>query len=202
TREAIASIAGAQATRGEFLDAQQGGFYNQVAEHPQIAGKLWETTLAEREATYMAEARDHEREEEDLGGGYHEVAVDLMAGLLAGERGRMILDVPNNGAIPALPDDAVIEIPCEVDERGVHLIRPAAALDLDQLGIVAAVIAAVRALNADGRAIIAPVRACSRSGAWHAFGVHPAVDSTTVAQDLVNDYIAAQPLIAAALPHP
>src|SRR5699024_3841205 len=97
TREAIASITGAEATRGEFLDAQQGGFYDQVTEHPQIAGKLWETTLAEREATYMAEARTEEREEEDLGGGYHEVAVDLMAGLLAGERHRMILGVPNDG---------------------------------------------------------------------------------------------------------
>ena len=195
TREAVASITGARATRGEFLDAQQGGFYSRVAAHPQIAGKLWETTLAEREATYMAEARDHDREEEDLGGGYHEVAVDLMAGLLAGERGRMILNVPNAGAIPALPEDAVIEIPCEVDGRGVHQIRPAAALDLDQLGILTGVKAADRAL-------IAAVRTGSRSGAWHAFGVHPLVDSAAVARDLVNDYIAAQPLIAAALPHP
>src|SRR5699024_1833446 len=146
-----------------------------------IAAKLWETTLAEREATYMAEARQEEREEEDLGGGYHEVAVDLMASLLAGERNRMILNVPNAGAVPQLPDDATIEIPCEVDGRGVHRIRPAASLDLDQLGLLSSVKAADRAL-------IAAVRAGSRSAAWRAFGVHPLVDSVAVARELVDDY--------------
>src|SRR5690625_3584398 len=83
TREALASITGAEATRGEFLHAQQTGFYTEAAAHPKGAERVWHEVLAEREATYMAEARRGAREEEDLGGGYHEVAVDLMAGLLA-----------------------------------------------------------------------------------------------------------------------
>ncbi len=195
TREVVAAITGAESTRGEFLHSQQGGFYTQVGQHPERAAELWQTTLAEREATYMAEAREEAREEEDLGGGYHEVAVDLMAGLLAGERNRMILNVANSGAIPELPHDATIEIPCEVDATGVRQIRPATHLDLDQLALLASVKAADRLL-------IRAVRAGSRSMAWRAFAVHPLIDSAGVAKDLVREYINANPLIAAALPHP
>lgn len=205
TREAIASITRAPATRGEFLHDQQTRFYAEAAgaaadnpragERPNAPAARWQAALAEREATYMAEARAAEREEEDLGGGYHEVAVDLMAGLVGEERNRMILALPNAGAIPALPPDAVIEIPCEVGAGAITQLRPAAALDLDQLGLVTAVKAAERAL-------IDAVRAGSRAGAWRAFAAHPLVDSAAVARDLVGDYIAADELIAAALPHP
>ncbi|MPV49658.1 6-phospho-beta-glucosidase [Pseudactinotalea sp. HY160] len=196
-REVTASVSGAAATRGEFLDVQQSGFYSQVAEHPGIAHKLWQTTLDEREATYMAEARgaDEEREEADQGGGYHEVAIDLMAALLAGERNAMILDVPGEGAIPDLPDDAVVEMPCRVDAAGVHPILPAARLGLDELGLVTAVKGADRLL-------IEAARTGSRSLAWRAFGSHPLVDSVAVARGLVDDYIAAQPLIARVLTNP
>lgn len=195
TRQALATITAARRTRGEFLASQQAGFYAGVAREPGSAARQWAATLAERESTYMAEAREGEREEADLGGGYHEVAVDLMAGLLAGERNRMILGVPNAGAIPALPHEAIIEIPCEVDSHGVRPLRPAAVLDLDQLGLVVSVKAAERA-------IITAVREGSRSLAWRAFGMHPLVDSVATARDLLNDYIAADPLIAAALPRP
>lgn len=195
TREAIAAITAAPATRGEFLDSQQSGFYSEVAAHPRSAAELWEQTLAEREETYMAEARAGDREEADLGGGYHEVAVDLMASLLGGERHRMILGVPNAGAIPTLPEEAIIEIPCEVDSRGIHQIRPAPALDLDQLGLITQVKAAERM-------VISAVRSGSRDHAWRAFAAHPLVDSAAVARALLDDYIAAHPQIAAALPRP
>src|SRR5699024_2509108 len=116
TRDVTEALRRSEQTRGEFLDAQQGGFYGQVAEHPDIAHKLWETTLAEREATYMAEARDpeEEREEADQGGGYHQVALDLMAALLAGEEHSMILNVSGAGVISTLPADAAVEMPCSV----------------------------------------------------------------------------------------
>lgn len=195
TREAISAISEAPATRGEFLDEQQGTFYSRVARGERDAGALWHETLAEREATYMAEAREDDREEEDLGGGYHEVAVDLMASLLGGERSRMILNVAGAGAIPQLPHDAVVEMPCEVDARGIHPIRPATTLELDQVALLMRVKAADRAL-------IEAVRRGSKTLAWRAFALHPLVDSAAVARELLEDYIRGHAGVLAALPHP
>lgn len=195
TREAISAISEAPATRGEFLDEQQGTFYSRVARGEGDPGALWHETLAEREATYMAEAREDDREEEDLGGGYHEVAVDLMASLLGGERNRMILNVAGAGAIPQLPHDAVVEMPCEVDARGIHPIRPATTLELDQVALLMRVKAADRAL-------IEAVRRGSKTLAWRAFALHPLVDSAAVARELLEDYIRGHAGVLAALPHP
>ncbi|UFU05273.1 6-phospho-beta-glucosidase [Ruania halotolerans] len=192
TREAVARIRESAQTRGEFLDAQQRQFYLDAGQ-TQDPRAVWSATLAEREATYMAEAREQEREDQDLeGGGYHEVAVDLMAALLAGERHRMILDVANNGIIPTLPDDAVIEVPCAVDRDGIRPEVPPTALTLDELALVTAVKAA-------DRGIISASRSGSRQEAWHAFAVHPLVDSAAVARDVVDAYIDAHPTIAAVL---
>ena len=37
-----------------------------------------------------------------------------------GEVADLILNVRNAGAVPGLPDDAVVEIPCTVDRAGPH----------------------------------------------------------------------------------
>ncbi|MBZ2196089.1 6-phospho-beta-glucosidase [Occultella gossypii] len=191
-REAAARISGAERTRGEFLDAQQSAFYARAGTSAG-ARAAWDETLHEREATYMAEAREGEREQDDVeGGGYHEVAVDLMAALLAGERASMILDVANNGIIPTLPDDAVIEVPCRVDSSGVVPMVPLSPLSLDELGLVTAVKAADRLL-------IEAARTGSRDLAWRAFAVHPLVDSVDLARRLLDGYTAASPQIAAVL---
>lgn len=194
TREVVATLRGAGATRGEFLDAQQTRFYTTPHDYPQHALGAWRQTLREREETYMAEARDQARQEEDLSGGYHEVAVDLMAGLLAGEHNRMILGVRNQGVIAQLPQQATVEVVCRVDAQGVHPIEPTPRLDLDQVGLIIQVKAAEEAL-------IAAVRKGSKRLAWKAFATHPLVDSVSVAHDLVEGYIRTDPLIARALAH-
>lgn len=194
TREAIASITGAPITRGEFLQEQQEAFYQQVNAHPTLARELWEGALAEREATYMAEARDRDRDDEDLGGGYHHVAVDLMAALLGDEQRTAILNVANNGVIPGLPDDAVVEIPCLTNNEGVHNLPAIVQLALDETALISRV-------KASDRALIDAVRAGSKSLAWRAFGAHPLVDSVAVAKNVLNEYIEAQEFIAQALPN-
>src|SRR5262249_36862276 len=72
-REAVASIRGAEATRGEFLRRQQEAFYAAVDAEPGSAWGIWSRTRAEREATYMAESRDSagagERQQQDIEGG-------------------------------------------------------------------------------------------------------------------------------------
>ena len=97
----------------------------------------------EREATYMAETREGERDDLE-GGGYEKVALALMRAIAYGERATLILNVRNGSALPGLPADAVVEVPCVVDANGA---RPIAAGPLPDhaLGLVTSVKAVERA---------------------------------------------------------
>lgn len=190
-RESLAAVSGTR-TRGEFLHRQQRAFYEAAAREPERALSLWRASLAEREATYMATEREAsgagERQEEDLGGGYHEVAVDLMAALLGGEEHRMILDVANTGddgeiLVPGLPGDAVVEVPVRVDATGAHPLRPAR-------GLTPAMTARVAAVKAAERLVIDAARSGSRERVWQAFAAHPLVDSVAVARRIADATLA------------
>ncbi len=59
---------------------------------------------------------------EQRGGAYYsEAAVDLLASLLGDRGDTQVVNVANNGTMPFLPDDAVIEVPAVV---GLHGARP------------------------------------------------------------------------------
>ncbi|MGO2750718.1 MAG: 6-phospho-beta-glucosidase [Pseudoclavibacter sp.] len=180
TREANASIRAAAATRGEYLDAQQGEFFANPGSDP---FESWMRTRHERESSYMAESREEgeERELEDVaGGGYESVALDLMAALSSGTPATMILNVRNGSLVPALPEDAVVEVGCVVDAEGVHP-WPIAPLEGEMLGLVAQVKSAERL-------VIEAATRGSRELAWRGFAAHPLVDSVGVARKLVAGY--------------
>ncbi|PPF77215.1 MULTISPECIES: 6-phospho-beta-glucosidase [unclassified Pseudoclavibacter] len=180
TREANASIRAADATRGEYLDAQQGEFFANPGADP---FESWMRTRHEREASYMAESREEgeEREVEDVaGGGYESVALDLMAALSSGRPATMILNVRNGSLVPALPDDAVVEVGCVVDADGVHP-WPVAPVEGEMLGLM------VQVKSAERLVIEAATRG-SRELAWRGFAAHPLVDSVGVARKLVDRY--------------
>lgn len=70
------------------------------------------------------------------GGAYYsEAAVHLMASLHAGTGDVQVVDVRNDGALPGLPDDAVVEVPAVVDRDGAHPL-PQRALPPEMLGLV------------------------------------------------------------------
>jgi len=69
------------------------------------------------------------------GGAYYSMAAAaLMADLVAGTGAVHVVDVPNAGAIPGLPDDVVVEVSARVDASGAHPL-PVAPLrpDVDAL---------------------------------------------------------------------
>jgi Alpha-galactosidases/6-phospho-beta-glucosidases, family 4 of glycosyl hydrolases len=194
-REATKRIRSSAETRGEFLLEQQSRFYAGAGEHPESAFSLWNQTKHDRESSYMAESRPEEerdnREQSDIdGGGYQTVALDLMAALTDGQPSTMILNVANRGAVPELPDDAVIEIPCTVDGSGVapHRIAP---VEGDMLGLMQQVKAAER-LTIEASAQRDPILA------WRAIASHPLVDSIGVARRLFDTYRAEIPGVQAA----
>lgn len=53
------------------------------------------------------------------GGGYSEVAMNFVNAVYNNDDTEMVVNVPNRGAVPFLPDTAVVEIPCLVNKRGM-----------------------------------------------------------------------------------
>lgn len=192
-RESVAKIASTE-TRGEFLDKQQASFYERAAADHDHAGQYWTDCHNEREATYMAEAREvgEEREEEDMGGGYEHVALDLMIALATGRPATMILGVANSDAghriISSLSDEAVIEVPTLVDGTGVHPL-PVSPLSGPELGLVTSV-------KACEELVIEAVIKRDKQLAWKALASHPLVDSIDVAKDVLDAYIDENPDIS------
>lgn len=66
---------------------------------------------------------------------YSEAAVQLIASLHDGRGDVQVVNVRNEGALPGLPDDAVVEIPARVDRDGAHGL-PQRALPPECLGLV------------------------------------------------------------------
>ena len=192
TRDAIAQITSGESTRGEFLLTQQTNFYAAVADSPATAFDQWDAVRRERNATYMQETRESsegetsERAAADVeGGGYEGVALALMAAIARDEPARLILDVRNDGAVPGLPDDAVVEVPCQVDASGPRAL-PVSPLRGSALGLA-------QQVKAVDELVIRAVSEGSGALAVQAIALHPLVDSVTVARQLLAGYHRALP---------
>ncbi len=66
---------------------------------------------------------------------YSEAAAQLVASLHDGAGDVQVVDVRNRGALPDLPGDAVVEVPCRVDREGAHPL-PLAPLAPEMRGLV------------------------------------------------------------------
>ncbi|MCB5906796.1 6-phospho-beta-glucosidase [Streptomyces pinistramenti] len=183
-RETLASVRGASETRGEFLDQQQGGFFERAAAGgPGDAYALWERTRLEREETYLADSRKAsggwQRDSCDLeGGGYDRVALALMRALVDGGSTRLILNVRNRTTVPQLAPDAIVETVCEVGANGPRPL-PCAPLRADQLGLMLQ-------LKAVERAAVEAAMFKDRGAALRALALHPLVDSPAVAARILE----------------
>jgi 6-phospho-beta-glucosidase len=194
TREAVASLRAADRTRGEFLRDQQEAFYAEVAAAPAEALRTWRRARAEREATYMQEARaeGEQRDELDLeGGGYEGVALALMAALGGGPPAELVLDVRSAGAVPGLPVDAVVEVPCTVDAGGPH--------PREQPPPAGHMLGLMQSVKAVEQLVIEAAVTRSEVAALEAIALHPLVDSVTSARAVLDAHLARSPEIAALL---
>lgn len=199
TADAIRAITDAEQTRGEYLAAQQSGFYAGSGDvSPADAFGLWDRTRREREESYMADSRDSsgagERDEEDLdGGGYDRVALALMTAIARDEPARLVLNVANSGTLAGLDSEAVVEVPCAVDGRGAHPL-PSPPLEPHQQGIVTSV-------KDVERTTIEAAVAGSMPLAVRALGLHPLVDSVTRARAILESQAQQLPELAKVFQH-
>jgi 6-phospho-beta-glucosidase len=198
-RDAVRSIVDAPLTRGEFLADQQTAFFERVA---RASGSdtvaLWRETVANRSASYMAEAKEATHGGSPANGspapdpqdqGYAGVAVGVMAAISRNEPAMMILNVRNGTTIAALPPDAIVEIPVTVDAAGVHplTVRPP---DLHHAGLM-------QQVKAVERLTISAAVTGSRTDAVKAFALHPLVGSVTIGRRLLDGYLDRIPEVAA-----
>jgi 6-phospho-beta-glucosidase len=109
---------------------------------------------------------------------YSEAAARLMASLHAGTGDVQIVDVRNDGAIPDLPDGAVVEVPATVDREGPHPVA-LPPLQPEFLGLV-------EQAKAYERLAVQAATSGSRTAALKALLANPLVPSYGVAVPLLE----------------
>jgi len=116
--------------------------------------------------------------EERGGAFYSEAAAQLVASLHDGRGDVQVVDVRNDGAIPDLPDDAVVEIPARIDRDGAHPMS-LAPLAPEMLGLV-------QQVKAYERLAVRAATTGERTVALKALMVNPLVGRYHVARDLLD----------------
>ena len=115
----------------------------------------------------------------DRGGAfYSEAAAQLIASLYDGKGDVQVVDVRNDGAMPDLPDTAVVEIPAVIDRDGAHPL-PLDPLAPEMRGLV-------QAVKAYEELTVAAARSGDRDVALRALMANPLVGEWAVAEPLLT----------------
>jgi 6-phospho-beta-glucosidase len=118
------------------------------------------------------------------GGAYYsEAAINLLCGLFGESNEAQVVDVRNNGTIPELPADTVIEVPARVSPGSAEPL-PVPALPPHQLGLIAHT-AAYESLTAEAAV------SGDREVAFRALLTHPLIGQSALAEQLLADLLAA-----------
>lgn len=197
---AAAAMRAMAQTRGESIHHQQAKLYPRLASAGTDAYALWDAARRSREEGYLAEARTHgeQRDEADLaGGGYERVALAVMRALAGAGDAQLILNTPNTlpsdpggvtahgstsaePAIPGLPADAVVEVPCTVTPDGA-VPRPQSVPGPEQLALL-------QHVKEVERLTVRAATHGDRAAAVAAFSRHPLVDSPALGAQLMAGY--------------
>ena len=114
---------------------------------------------------------------------YSEAAAALIASLHDGAGDIQIVNVRNNGCLPDLPPDAVVEIPARVDRDGAHPL-PLAPLAPLMRGLV-------QQMKAYEELAVAAARSGDRGIALKALLANPLIRTWEVARPLLDELLAA-----------
>jgi 6-phospho-beta-glucosidase len=145
--------------------------------------------VAELETTLLEEYRDPTLTSKPAalslrGGAYYSLAaVRLMASLHAGTGDLQVVDMRNDGAVPGLPDDAVVETTAVVDANGAHPL-PQRPLPPEMLGLV-------QHAKAYERLAVRAACSGSRDDVVRALLANPIVGQYPLAAELADELLAA-----------
>jgi 6-phospho-beta-glucosidase len=126
-RKAHSNQLRAGASRGEELQRMNSDLFQNLAKAGSAASlALYRDYLLQRNASYMkleaqagsAFAVGQENSDPfETATGYHRIALDVMTGLISGNR-NVVVNVKNDRAIEDLEPGDVVEVPCEIDPGG------------------------------------------------------------------------------------
>ena len=115
-------------------------------------------------------------------GSYAAVALDFIKAVNSGKSVRMVLSIPNDGAMPFLADTDVIEVSCTIDKDGAHP---------DMIGDVPEMQKnLIRAVKHYENLTAEAIMEKNKTKAVKALTVHPLVASYPIAKELVDRYSA------------
>lgn len=115
-------------------------------------------------------------------GGYAGVALKFIELTETGKTGSMILCVPNNGAVPTLADDDIVEITCDIAPDGYH---PHKAEHPDPRALEI-----IRRVKAYERLAAQAIVHRDRTAAVDCLMLHPLVNSYSLATRIADEYFA------------
>lgn len=113
-------------------------------------------------------------------GGYAAVALRFIHAITDGTPCRMVLSVPNNGAIEGLADDDVVEITCDIRSDGAHPVK---------IGRVSAFqLLQMQRIKYFERCTIEAILKNDRETAVRGLYMHPLVNDIDIARSLVDTF--------------
>lgn len=191
-RRAVRNQLAARATRGEELVRLNATLLADLAAlvksgQVAVAVEMYKSYLNRRNASYLrldgaAESAfaqpEHDWDPFEGATGYHRIAVDVMSALYGADPKRIVLNVPNRGAVAGLAPEDVVEVPCVVDRSGA---RPLAIGTLPEQ--VRSLIFSVKAYE---RLTIRAAMERSKELATLGLAVNPIVGDWDAAQELLG----------------
>ena len=202
-QDIVSTFERAGVTRAEVLLAIENDFYGCEDGEPGEAADAWRRARDARFGSYMSEVWDaidpSERtvhtasppafaDEGPGPAGYAAVAADLVRAVLGEEPRDLVLNVPNEGRLSGLDEEAVVEVTCRVSSSGIEAIEGP-----DLPGPQSALVQEIKAVE---RMTIAAAETGSRQTALDALVAHPVVPSRAVAERILVGYESSFPTLA------
>ncbi len=114
------------------------------------------------------------------GMGYAGVMLDCIEGMQSDEGRTLVLSVLNQGCIPFLSDEDVVEVTCNVSKNGIAPVKQTLIPEMCELYI--------RLIKRYERLTVEAVREGSEDKAVEALMTHPLINSYSLAKKLIHDY--------------
>lgn len=190
---ALANIEKSDATRGQTIERVNQMMAKELREmdidaDPEGALQVFLYYMQLRENSYMSiESGSANRPMLEKGSlpvpegmGYAGVMLDCIEGMQSAQGRTLVLSILNQGALPFLNDDDVVEVTCNVSERGIEPVRQTSVPEMCELYI--------RLIKRYERLAVEAVRDNSEQKAVEALMMHPLVNSWSLAKKLMADY--------------
>lgn len=192
--KAVDNVQNAGCTRGEMIEQINQSMIEELKKlDPEKdfdeCVRVFEHWYGEREDRYMCNETSvgNGREpfrlnlQKDDGGGYAGVALSYIKSVANNRPSEMILCVPNDGGIPELAPDDVVEITCRIDGSGHH-VKPVGEVNEAALEMI-------RRVKYFERRAAHAILTRDKELAVEALMFYPLVNSYSLAKELVEEYI-------------